>query len=322
MLANLIATIMMALGVATGNVSSNVYKGGNAFYDAEQKTSKPIQKAVEEIDESIQYKNVSSYQTTPDDRTYYLTKYFLQNDNSDPNYYTNYFLLRNTTYVGDVSTNTSRYYDESNVWQVNEITNYFDSVLNITLINTTFAQLNQEFNIDINMYISRDSQISNYIDLTLNANVWPTLNTLITNLENNTIESTKLTDIDTSHTNTQYTNYDIQYSSGSILLAPRETIYVVAYQNVRNNTTINGIMGTNPSLCRIRGSVNVPTNNYEIVDIPNVMYTILTMPFSFISTAFNLTVFPGTPYALNFGNLFLTIIAVFILLWLIKKVFH
>ena len=57
-------------------------------------------------------------------------------------------------------------------------------------------------------------------------------------------------------------------------------------------------------------------NDTNIVDIPGVMMDVLTMPFTFISGAFNLTLFPGTPYAVNFSNLFLSVIgvAVFILL--------
>lgn len=85
-------------------------------------------------------------------------------------------------------------------------------------------------------------------------------------------------------------------------------------------STMNNVI--TPNLLQINGIVLDEQMNYEIVDIPGVMYTVLTMPFSFISTAFNLTIFPNTPYSLNFGNLFLTIVAIFILLWLIKKVFH
>lgn len=68
----------------------------------------------------------------------------------------------------------------------------------------------------------------------------------------------------------------------------------------------------------INGTMVIPTGTYEVVDIGGLMFTILTMPFSFISQAFNLTLFPNTPYQVNISNLFLVIIAVLIFTWLIS----
>ena len=56
----------------------------------------------------------------------------------------------------------------------------------------------------------------------------------------------------------------------------------------------------------------------EVVDIPGLMFTVLTMPFAFISQAFDLTLFPGTAYQINISNLFLGLIGVAILLWVLK----
>lgn len=58
--------------------------------------------------------------------------------------------------------------------------------------------------------------------------------------------------------------------------------------------------------------------NYEVVDIPSIMWEILTMPFAFISTAFNLTLFPGTPYQVNIANLMLMIIGVLVFIFIFK----
>lgn len=57
----------------------------------------------------------------------------------------------------------------------------------------------------------------------------------------------------------------------------------------------------------------------EMVDIPGLCFDILTMPFSFISQAFNLTLFPGTAYQINISNLFLSIIGILIFVFIIKK---
>lgn len=62
--------------------------------------------------------------------------------------------------------------------------------------------------------------------------------------------------------------------------------------------------------------VNNPT--YEVIDLPNVMLSILTMPFTFFSQAFNLTLFPNTPYALNIGHTILIIVGVIGTIYLIR----
>lgn len=65
--------------------------------------------------------------------------------------------------------------------------------------------------------------------------------------------------------------------------------------------------------------INVSVNQ-EIVDIPGLMWTVLSMPFAFISQAFNLTLFPGTPYAVNFSNLILCIFGVMVFIFIFKIV--
>lgn len=59
---------------------------------------------------------------------------------------------------------------------------------------------------------------------------------------------------------------------------------------------------------------------YEVVDFPGLLYTLVTLPFSFISTAFNITLFGGTPYALNIGSLILGILGIAILFILLKLI--
>ena len=74
-------------------------------------------------------------------------------------------------------------------------------------------------------------------------------------------------------------------------------------------------------------TINIVTNGtelipptQEIIDIPTLIFTILTLPFTFISNAFNLTIFEGTPYELNFANLFLLIIGGLTLIFLIRYI--
>ena len=67
------------------------------------------------------------------------------------------------------------------------------------------------------------------------------------------------------------------------------------------------------------GTATIDNKDVEVIDLPGLLFTILTMPFSFISTAFNLTIFPGTPYQLNISNLVMTLIASLLLIFIIKK---
>ena len=70
----------------------------------------------------------------------------------------------------------------------------------------------------------------------------------------------------------------------------------------------------------ISWTYTIPTGTGEIVDIPGLMFDILTMPFAFISQAFNLTLFPGTPYQVNISNLLLTLIGVVVFITIINMI--
>lgn len=65
-------------------------------------------------------------------------------------------------------------------------------------------------------------------------------------------------------------------------------------------------------------NIEVPASTIEVVDIGGLMLQIISMPFTFISTAFNLTLFPGTPYQINVGNFILGILAILTILFIIK----
>ena len=62
----------------------------------------------------------------------------------------------------------------------------------------------------------------------------------------------------------------------------------------------------------------IQNETIEVVNIPGLMFDILSMPFAFISQAFNLVLFPGTPYQINISNLLLSIIAVLIFIAIIN----
>lgn len=59
---------------------------------------------------------------------------------------------------------------------------------------------------------------------------------------------------------------------------------------------------------------------YQVIDLPNMFYTVLTAPFTFISIGFNVTLFSGTPYALNISSLLLGIIGIGSIFFVIKVI--
>lgn len=60
------------------------------------------------------------------------------------------------------------------------------------------------------------------------------------------------------------------------------------------------------------------THNYEVIDIPGLIFNIFALPFTFITKAFDLTIFPGTPYQLNLSNLLMIVLSGLTFLFLIK----
>ena len=66
-------------------------------------------------------------------------------------------------------------------------------------------------------------------------------------------------------------------------------------------------------------SYDVIQPTQEVIDVASVFWQILGMPFAFISQAFNLTIFPGTPYSLNVSNLLFTIIGGLIIIYIVRR---
>ena len=90
-----------------------------------------------------------------------------------------------------------------------------------------------------------------------------------------------------------------------------------SYNTLNTNEVLNTWGINHANQLAVYGQYVFPTVQ-EVVDIPNIMFTVLGMPFTFISTGLNLTLFPGTNYAINIGNLFLMIIAVGTFIFLLR----
>lgn len=75
---------------------------------------------------------------------------------------------------------------------------------------------------------------------------------------------------------------------------------------VKNRTSYYMVVDT--------GSATSP----EVIDIGGIMWDIIGMPFTFINQAFDVTLFPGTIYQFNIGNLFKGLIAILAILFVVK----
>lgn len=124
-----------------------------------------------------------------------------------------------------------------------------------------------------------------------------------------TWENTASFDFDTNTDNVDYHRYIYIYSIVHYTTDLQRDDWPKLYNNMN---IISDIQTTN------NFTIEVPDNTYEVIDLPGLMFTILGMPFAWFSTAFNLTIFPGTPYAIDIGSLILSLIAGLIAIIVIK----
>lgn len=97
-----------------------------------------------------------------------------------------------------------------------------------------------------------------------------------------------------------------------------EIDYIESYQKEAYKNMLNNVLEGVQITINYIGPNITPT--VEVIDIPGLIFTILGMPFAWMSTAFNFTLFPGTPYAINISHIVLAIVTAGILLFIIKKV--
>lgn len=61
--------------------------------------------------------------------------------------------------------------------------------------------------------------------------------------------------------------------------------------------------------------------DYQVLDLPSVIFTIFTLPFTFMTKAFDVTIFPGTPFQVNFSNLVMLILGGITFIYIIHFLF-
>ena len=190
-------------------------------------------------------------------------------------------------------------------WKNNETTITY----NVMFIEENLTPLTSETTITINKQSTNGLNAPTITNNSSN-NQYYTLN--ISNSNNETVNLYINQEFITSINANQITTYTKNWKNDE-----EKTTLILYFTSTKDNniksetTTIN-----------LTKTIN--SGNYEIIDINGLILTIITMPFSFLSQAFNFTLFAGTPYAINVSQLILgmlgTIIAVYIIVWIINKI--
>ncbi len=136
--------------------------------------------------------------------------------------------------------------------------------------------------------------------------------TTLSNIHNvDTVEENATLTLDTKYT---YLKWQIIWQDNNAF-DENDILLPTASQNELN------ALSTVYSSSTIVYSWNIDINyNYEVVDIPGLLFEMLGMPFAWISTAFNVTLFSGTPYAINVSRLFFELICTLLLIVILRKV--
>ena len=247
----------------------------------------------------------------------------------------NYINIKETTYTQTIhwTNNTDyqirNYYDYNNVRYetsaviITEITTYSGITNNtidyeISLLNNNYISGNPLIYADIIQY-KTNNDLSEFINQT-NYAILNNQKAIFTDITNN------FSYTQTKNINNEEIDEDINITT-NIQLNNIWKTYMITYIKWVDDTleyiTTDSFHLNNDLITMDNAEIygNIYTGGgYEYVDIPNLMFTILTLPFSFISQAFNLTLFPNTPYSINIGNLFLSVVAIILLMWLLQKI--
>lgn len=241
----------------------------------------------------------------------------------------NYISIKETTYSATVNYNITPNHDIYN-YIVSDNIRYRTSALTITEITTYSGITNNEINYEISLLnnnsvvqtpilidihqFKTNNDLSSYINILTYAQINSPFKYYTDIVNNYSMTNTQTLDNDEID-ETYLLSTDIQLNN---IWKTYIITYVEYDQTIFRSLTGNGDLFTIEN-GEILGITTI-TGGYEVIDIPSLMFTILTLPFSFITQAFNLTLFPNTPYSINIGNLFLSIVAIILLMWLLQKI--
>lgn len=213
------------------------------------------------------------------------------------------------------------------------------SLKNNRSYQTTRIYINFGQNNDLSLTTSKNktykvfsSTNNNILDL-LNANNWANQDQNFYKYINSFCESNLYTNVIKQETTTSNGFYISNTDFNSLNGLTNNYIVVLTYLTTEDEQAgysgqyqpSNGAVyriNTDSSLQNIYSITTETTINYDVIDLPNLMFTILTMPFSFVSQAFNLKLFPNTPYYIDVSSLFLAIVATMTFIFIIKLILN
>ena len=302
----------------SGNTYSNSYKrvyqeqnnylyiqGEQIYYsyylkEGENQTQNPLYSEPLQTNAALPYVKVKNWSGTPNPNIYYYSQWV--------------FMLEITPY----HTNTN-----------NQVIDQFNLLLNTTATEfnqlavpqnfTTHTITQAEMKYDI---ITSTADLSHYIGST----TWAKDGYVNNMLEELTTNYTYGNTIHREDTQTWTTGTKTKSIDFNITAGQTNYLFLFITPQITLNTQINyptaHIALTRPNqdkhTLKIAGTGIIPNTNYEVIDVGGLMFDIVGMPFYFISTAFNLTLFPGTPYQINISSLFLSLIAVLVFIFLLR----
>ena len=212
---------------------------------------------------------------------------------------------------------TTLYYQlllETNIITDNLTFNITDQTLGLK-INTPMIQYMTNAYTKFGYVDQLDQSQQEFLEDTNYTDYYDILNHVLIDENLTTIEEEN--DTYTSVADEVYLTYNHQYKQ--YLYFELTLNYNNLPQELRNNLRNNLNIVSEINL-RQNYRIELPNNTYEVIDLAGLMFTILGMPFAWFSTAFNFTIFAGTPYAINIGEILLSLIAVMIGLIIIRIV--
>lgn len=185
-------------------------------------------------------------------------------------------------------------------------------------LSTDLFVFNEEFDSKINLLTSDSISIPNYLIDTFNENApcrfWLTgvYKEEFQNIQQLKIDLNSLL-VFNGYTQSFISNYissDLKNFDCSInidsLITPNDYTFSTKMSNYFD-FTINSL----------NISMYIPSTQ-EVIDLVPLLLTIITLPFTFFSNAFNLTLWPNTPYAINIGDILLFIVVMLMIISIIK----
>ncbi len=185
--------------------------------------------------------------------------------------------------------------------------NWFSDVITLNAIIDNYPTTTQK-HCQYFYFDNWTNELDNFINGE-NYNTYAEMNNLDLNIDNN-----RIFDEDIQQTSNIYTIYNDQY------YFMIEQYWKFDPNEIADNGA--GLVNINPNGNGIPQNIyyTVPNNpNVEVIDLPGLLFEILGMPFAWISTAFNFTIFPGTQYAVNISQILMAIVIGLIGIYIVKK---